>query len=132
MYPLGHLERTCAKEYTFNGTNVTVKPGTLIQMPTVAMMKDPKFFEDPLTFDPTRWGKDESARRNPYLLHTFGKKFYTMIQDLSFQIKHLHRTRPKILHWQAVRSAPEQDGIDSVDCQLQNCSMSAHLQRARH
>ena len=73
MYPLGHLERTCAKEYTFNGTNVTVKPGTLIQMPTVAMMKDPQFFEDPLTFDPTRWGKDKSASRNTYLLHTFGK-----------------------------------------------------------
>ena len=73
MYPLGHLERTCTKEYTIRGTNVTIKPGTLVQVPTVSMMKDSEFFEDPDTFDPLRWGKDEPARKNPYLLHTFGK-----------------------------------------------------------
>lgn len=72
MYPLGHLERTCTKEYTIRGTNVTIKPGTLVQVPTVSMMRDSEFFEDPDTFDPLRWGKDEPARKNPYLLHTFG------------------------------------------------------------
>ena len=72
-YPLGHLERTCAKEYTFRGTNVTIKPGTLVQMPTVKMMKDEKYYEDPLNFDPTRWSKDSDSAKNPFLLFTFGK-----------------------------------------------------------
>lgn len=72
MYPLGHLERTCAKEYQIKGTNVTIKPGTLVQIPTVSMMRDSDYFEDPDTFDPTRWGKDDSARANPNLIHTFG------------------------------------------------------------
>ena len=73
MYPLGHLERTCAKEYPIKGTNITIKPGTLVQIPTVSMMRDSDYFEDPDTFDPTRWGKDDPAKANPNLIHTFGK-----------------------------------------------------------
>jgi len=73
LYPLGHLERTCVKEYTFKGTDtpVTIKPGTIVQCPTVAMMRDEKYFEDPLTFNPSRWNKEE-AGRNPFLHFTFG------------------------------------------------------------
>ena len=72
LYPLGHLERLCGKRYTFKGTNVTIEPGTLVQMPTANMMRDPEYFPDPETFDPTRWSKEESANRNPYLQFAFG------------------------------------------------------------
>ena len=77
LYPLGHLERTCVKEYTFKGTDtpVTIKPGTIVQCPTVAMMRDEKYFEDPLTFNPSRWKKEE-AGRNPFLHFTFGKNIH--------------------------------------------------------
>ena len=82
MYPLGHLERTCAKEYTINGTNVTIKPGTLVQVPTVTMMRDSDIFEDADSFDPTRWTRDDFAKRNPYLLHTFGTNSFVVGQNL--------------------------------------------------
>jgi len=72
LYSLGHLERTCKKEYTFNGTNITVKPGTIVQIPSTTWMKDADIFEDPLKFDPTRWGIDGEARKNPYLQFAFG------------------------------------------------------------
>ena len=73
LYPLGHLERLCVKEYTFKGTDVTVKPGVLVQVPSVTMMRDPDFFDDPLTFDPCRWSKEETANRNPYYHFAFGE-----------------------------------------------------------
>ena len=37
------------------------------------MIRDDKYYEDPLTFDPTRWTKENVAARNPYLHMTFGK-----------------------------------------------------------
>ena len=37
------------------------------------MIRDEKYYEDPLTFDPTRWTKENVAARNPYLHMTFGK-----------------------------------------------------------
>jgi len=73
LHPLGHLERLCRKEYTFKGTNTTIKPGTLVMIPTVNMMKDSKYFKDPLKFDPTRWSKEGESTKNPFLHFTFGQ-----------------------------------------------------------
>ena len=102
-YPLGHLERTCAKEYTFRGTNVTIKPGTLVQMPTVKMMKDEKYYEDPLNFDPTRWSKDSDSAKNPFLLFTFGKHCSPNSKHSFKKSKDSTFSRPwsKELHWKA-------------------------------
>ena len=102
-YPLGHLERTCAKEYTFRGTNVTIKPGTLVQMPTVKMMKDEKYYEDPLNFDPTRWSKDSDSAKNPFLLFTFGKHCSPNSKHSYKKSKDSTFSRPwsKELHWKA-------------------------------
>jgi len=72
LYPIGHLSRVCVKEYTFKDVGVTVKPGTQVMVPSITMMRDEKYYEDPLTFDPTRWTKENVAARNPYLHMTFG------------------------------------------------------------
>ena len=76
LHPIGHLERLCRKEYTFKGTNTTIKPGTLVMIPTVNMMKDSKYFKDPLKFDPTRWSKEGESTKNPFLHFTFGNDTY--------------------------------------------------------
>ena len=78
LHPIGHLERLCRKEYTFKGTNTTIKPGTLVMIPTVNMMKDSKYFEDPLKFDPTRWSKEGESTKNPFLHFTFGKDTFLL------------------------------------------------------
>jgi len=72
LYPLGNLERRCAREYRVSGTNAVVKPGTMVQIPGYNMMRDPEYFDNPLDFDPTRWSRERQANQSPYLLMTFG------------------------------------------------------------
>ena len=72
LYPLGNLERRCAREYRVAGTNAVVKPGTMVQIPGYNMMRDPEYFDNPLDFDPTRWSRERQANQSPYLLMTFG------------------------------------------------------------
>lgn len=61
MYPVGFVtERLCEKEFllppTLPGVNpYLVKPGTLIWFPTLALQRDPRYFEDPDTFNPDRF-----------------------------------------------------------------------------
>ena len=58
LYPAGVLERKCIKEYTFNtkedGLNLTIKPGTLVQIHAERMMKDERFWDEPLRYNPDR------------------------------------------------------------------------------
>jgi len=72
FYGLANLERKCVKDYTFRGTNVTVKKGTLVMMPTMAMMKDPKYWDHPDVYDPNRFIGEENAKRGQYNFFSFG------------------------------------------------------------
>ena len=96
LYPLGHLERLCRKEYTFKGTNTTIKPGTLVIIPTVNMMKDSKYFEDPLKFDPTRWNKEGESKKNPFLHFTFGTCFTYLLVPFRFSYIFVSHTSTEI------------------------------------
>jgi len=72
LYPLTNLERKCTKDYTIRGTNVTIKKGTLVQIPSAEMMKDPKYWDNPDTYDPSRFNEEDNARRGQYHYLVFG------------------------------------------------------------
>jgi len=73
LYPVVvGMERKCVKDYTFRGTNVTIKAGTLVQIPDRCMMKDERYWENPEVYDPTRFSEEEVAKRGPYDFFAFG------------------------------------------------------------
>jgi len=134
LYPLGDLERVCEKAYTFKGTNVTVKPGTLIQIPTVSMMKDEAFYDDPLIFDPTRWSKEEATNRNPFLHFTFGHgprncigKRFAMLQNKMAFVRLIgnYKLLPCTRTCEVLKCDPASPGLDVlggvwVKCEKRN------------
>jgi cytochrome P450 len=73
MYPLTHLERVCVRDYKIPGTNFTIPKGMLVQVPSGAIMKDEKFFSDPLSFDPEHFSAESKAERTPYAFLAFGQ-----------------------------------------------------------
>jgi len=72
LYPLANLERKCTKNYTIRGSNVTIKEGTLVQIPAVNMMLDPRYWDNPETYDPSRFNEEDNARRGQYHYFAFG------------------------------------------------------------
>ena len=76
LYPFGMggvPDRVCVKDYHLKGAGITVRKGTLIMAPYQNMVRDPRFFPDPDTFDPTRWTKENSTDRNKFLQFQFGR-----------------------------------------------------------
>ena len=130
LHPIGHLERLCRKEYTFKGTNTTIKPGTLVMIPTVNMMKDSKYFEDPLKFDPTRWSKEGESTKNPFLHFTFGKDTIPLdfCYCFAYNLNSIFRSRSKELHRKAVCHVATQDGSRSLSHCLQVCGKRENYQ----
>jgi cytochrome P450 family 6 len=55
-YPLGpHLFRVATKDYTFKGTNVSIKKGTSVFIPVLGLHRDANIFDDPMVFKPERF-----------------------------------------------------------------------------
>ena len=73
LYPLGNLERLCTKPYKLRGTDIVIPKGVLVQIPSVNMMKDPKYWKNPESFDPSRFlDEEQNVERGPYAFFTFG------------------------------------------------------------
>ncbi len=65
-YPtLGVLQRVCTKAYTLPGTNVSLKVNDEVVINVAGLHADPKYYPDPKCFDPTRFSKEERAKRHP-------------------------------------------------------------------
>lgn len=67
------LPRECTKDYTFPGTNVTIKKNTSIFIPLIGIQNDPKHFPNPDKFDPDRFTAEEKAKRDKFLHIPFGE-----------------------------------------------------------
>lgn len=66
MYPpLPTLTRVCVKDYEFSDYGVKVEKGTKILVPCLGIHRDPKYYVDPLRFNPDRFGEEEQKNR-PY------------------------------------------------------------------
>lgn len=74
MYPvLPWLDRIPEHDYTFSGTNVTLKKGFPVILPLGAMQRDPKYFSSPEKFDPERFSEINKAKITPFTYFPFGE-----------------------------------------------------------
>ena len=73
LYPPAiRLERQCTKDYRLPGTDVTVPRGMIVQIPAFVIHRDPKYYPDPLKFDPDRFLPEQKEQRDPTAYMPFG------------------------------------------------------------
>ncbi|XP_046409248.1 uncharacterized protein LOC124174160 [Ischnura elegans] len=70
--PAGLLNRRNTKEYTIPGTNYVLEPMTQVFIPTSDMQHDPKYFPDPMRFDPDRFLPENRDDLGHYIYLPFG------------------------------------------------------------
>lgn len=74
MYPAGYiLTRVCTKTYLipakkYKEVDLTVDPGTVVVIPVIGLHMDPKYFPNPMKFDPDRFSE---ANRSDIVPGTF-------------------------------------------------------------
>ncbi|XP_047370378.1 cytochrome P450 6a2-like [Vespa velutina] len=56
-----------------DGLTCTVEPGTKMIIPTRALQRDPKYWNNPEAFDPDRWNKQRKSEINKYCFLPFGE-----------------------------------------------------------
>jgi cytochrome P450 family 9 len=73
--PVAILDRMCTKEFVMrnsDGTEVLLKPGNAIIIPSLAIMRDPKHYPDPEKFDPERFSLENRKNINESTYIPFG------------------------------------------------------------
>ena len=70
-YPLTVVERECVKDYRVPGSDFVIPKGMLVQIPSLAFMKDEKYFS--ADFDPENFSAEKLAVRSPYAYLAFGQ-----------------------------------------------------------
>lgn len=74
MYSTGFtLMRQAKEDYKVPDTNVTIKKGSNVWIPTLAFHFDERFWKDPTKFDPQRFTQEEIAKRPPQCYFPFGE-----------------------------------------------------------
>ncbi len=68
--PVWVVSRMAAEDYEFQG--VPVRKGTFLIAPQFAVHRDPRFWPDPLRFDPSRFTKEAKAGRPKLAYFPFG------------------------------------------------------------
>ena len=66
-------QRKCTKDYTFPGTNVTIKKGQHVVIPVMGIHHDEQIYPDPEKFEPERFSPENKASRHPYTYMPFGQ-----------------------------------------------------------
>lgn len=68
-------DRVCTKPYKledYDGNTVTLEKGDSIWIPTYCIHNDPKYWEDPMTFNPERFSDENKHKINPDAYFPFG------------------------------------------------------------
>ena len=68
--PVWVTARTAAEEYAYRG--ITIPKGAILLAPQMVAHRDPRFWEDPLRFDPQRFTEENKARRLRFCYFPFG------------------------------------------------------------
>ncbi len=68
--PVWVTARTAAEPYAYRG--LTIQKGTILVAPQFAVHRDPRFFPDPLRFDPSRFTAEAKAARPRMAYFPFG------------------------------------------------------------
>ncbi|XP_025205425.1 probable cytochrome P450 6a13 [Melanaphis sacchari] len=66
------LFREAVKTYHVPGDSLVIEKGTKIMIPFNSIHRDPKYYPDPLTFDPQRFSPEEKAKRQSGTYLPFG------------------------------------------------------------
>ena len=61
--PAGILTRVCVKDFTFDGLKIA--KDTQVQISTVGIHLDEKFYPNPEVFNPENFSKENKAKRSP-------------------------------------------------------------------
>ncbi|KAG5322006.1 C6A22 protein, partial [Acromyrmex heyeri] len=70
--PVTFLMRQPTKNYTFEGTKITLRKGQAVIIPNYAIQHDPNIYPDPEVFDPERFSAENVKQRNPMYYLPFG------------------------------------------------------------
>ncbi|EGI67148.1 Cytochrome P450 6B3 [Acromyrmex echinatior] len=70
--PVTFLMRQPTKNYTFEGTKITLRKGQVVIIPNYAIQHDPNIYPDPEVFDPERFSEENVKQRNPMYYLPFG------------------------------------------------------------
>ncbi len=74
FYFTGTIERVCTKDYKLPGTDFVVPEGMLIQVPSSALHRDPKYYPDPNNFNPDEnFSPEAKSKRSSYSFLSFGQ-----------------------------------------------------------
>lgn len=65
------LNRICNKDYKILGSNCTIEKGTSVVIPSISLQRDPKYYPNPMQFDPSRFLAENTANKSfvdmPYM-----------------------------------------------------------------
>jgi len=70
--PVTFLIRKPIKNYTFEGTKITLRKGQDVIIPNYAIQHDSNIYPDPEVFDPERFSAENVKQRNPMYYLPFG------------------------------------------------------------
>lgn len=74
MYgPVFQLLRTAQHDFKIEKTDLIIKKGTLVVIPTYAIHTDPEFYPEPMKFDPERFSDENKRNRHPMAHLPFGE-----------------------------------------------------------
>lgn len=92
MYPpFPALPRECTKNYKFPGSDCVIEKGTAILIPTIGLHYDPKYFEQPKEFIPSRFDEkitnENSFTEMPFLSFGLGPRSCIGLRLAELQMK---------------------------------------------
>ncbi|ERL91728.1 cytochrome P450 9e2 [Dendroctonus ponderosae] len=75
--PAPSIDRACTKSYTIQPVRpdekpVHLKPGDVLMLPIMGLHRDPRYYENPETFDPERFSHENKDKIRPYTYIPFG------------------------------------------------------------
>lgn len=71
--PIATPMRKCTKEYKIPNTDLVIPKGTIIQLNSFSLQRDPDYFPDPEKFDPERFSEDNIRNIKPFTNIPFGE-----------------------------------------------------------
>ncbi|XP_063217343.1 cytochrome P450 6j1-like isoform X2 [Bacillus rossius redtenbacheri] len=71
--PLSFIDRECLSDYTIEGTDITLKKGTVVIVPSHGIHYDPDIYPDPEKFDPERFSDENKGKRSNFAHLPFGE-----------------------------------------------------------
>ncbi|KAB0797172.1 hypothetical protein PPYR_08166 [Photinus pyralis] len=74
LYPsLTFLTRECVQDYPVPDTDVVIEKNTLVVIPSIALHKDPEFWDNPEAFDPEHFSAENTPKITPFTYMPFGE-----------------------------------------------------------